>query len=323
MTILVTGAAGFIGFHVCQALLSRGEKIFGIDNLNDYYNPALKRARLEQLQENASFSFAQCDIADKKKLDELLQKRDVNNIVHLAAQAGVRHSLKAPFSYTESNVTGHLSILELARKMRVQHMVYASSSSIYGRNIKTPFRETDPTDEPASLYGATKKANELMASSYAHLYQIPLTGLRFFTVYGPWGRPDMAYWMFTDDILAGNALNIFNHGRMARDFTYIDDIVDGVLGALGHPPGSDTSYHQLFNLGNDHPENLMTLISLLEERLGLPAKTKMMDMQPGDVEQTWADISAAKEAFGFSPKIPLKEGLQRFVDWRVNLQTKI
>ncbi len=319
MSILVTGAAGFIGFHVSKALLARGESVIGLDNLNDYYNTALKLARLEQLEGHKSFNFIKCDIADLEQLSAACTPKPPKSIIHLAAQAGVRHSLNAPFDYTRSNITGHLAILEIARKIDIDHMVYASSSSIYGRNTKAPFNEDDQTDRPASLYGATKKSDELMASSYAHLYQIPLTGLRFFTVYGPWGRPDMAYWMFTEKILTNEPINIFNHGKMARDFTYIDDIVDGILAALEHAPERQVDYHRVYNLGNDHPEELMTMVSLLEELIGHTAQKNMMEMQPGDVQKTWADITKARGELGYSPKVTLREGLSRYIKWRKEL----
>lgn len=315
MTVLVTGAAGFIGFHVSMALLKQGVRVAGIDNLNSYYDPALKKIRLSRLQENEQFTFEQIDIADRDGIERLGKSLRPDAIVHLAAQAGVRHSLKAPFQYTDSNITGMLSLLEMARNLNVQHMVYASSSSVYGRNSAVPFNETQSADAPASLYGATKRANELMASSYGHLYSIPLTGLRFFTVYGPWGRPDMAYWLFTDKILRNEPIQIFNQGKMGRDFTYIDDIVEGILAALAKPPSKSDSYHRVFNLGNDHPEELMTLVTTIEKLVGRSADKKMMGMQPGDVEQTWANISQARAILGYQPKTALADGLSRFVEW--------
>ncbi len=315
MTIIVTGAAGFIGSHVCKALLKQSIDIIGIDNLNDYYEPALKHARLGLLTPYKNFTFHELDIENNQEINSRFSGLKIDAIIHLAAQAGVRYSLEKPFSYTQANVTGFLSLLELARNNDVNHMIYASSSSVYGRNSKTPFHEDDQTVLPASLYGATKQANELMASSYAHLYQIPLTGLRFFTVYGPWGRPDMAYWMFTKNIMKEKPINIFNHGDMARDFTYIDDIVTGILAVLDTPPNTSTHWHRIFNLGNDHPEKLMTMIETLEKGLGKTAIKNMMDMQKGDVTKTWADISKAKNTFGYQPKIGLKEGLERFIEW--------
>ncbi|MEM1192890.1 MAG: SDR family NAD(P)-dependent oxidoreductase [Pseudomonadota bacterium] len=321
MTILVTGAAGFIGYHVSHALLARGARVIGVDNLNAYYNPALKQARLANLTSQKDFTFIETDIADHVGLTDRLNSMKADQIIHLAAQAGVRYSLEKPFEYVSANVAGHLSLMELARHWSVAHFVYASSSSVYGRNAKTPFAETDATNRPASLYGATKKADEVMTSAYAHLYQIPTTGLRFFTVYGPWGRPDMAYWIFTEKMLRGEPIEIFNHGEMARDFTYIADIVDGVLGALGYPPGPQSDHHQIFNLGNDHPEPLMRLVTLLEEKLDLKADKRMRGMQKGDVAQTWADIAAAKGAFGYTPKVSLDEGLEHYVTWRKGLET--
>jgi len=316
MTILVTGAAGFIGFHVATALLARGETVIGVDNLNDYYTPALKEARLEQLRLNEGFEFHKIDIADHEKLKTATAKSSITDIVHLAAQAGVRYSLENPFAYAASNLTGHLSILELARVIEPNHMVYASSSSVYGANEKTPFAEADRTDTPVSLYGATKKADENLSVSYAQLYQLPLTGLRFFTVYGPWGRPDMAYWIFTEKILKGETINIFNKGDMARDFTYVDDIVDGVLAALAKPPGKAEHHHRIFNLGNDHPEKLMDLVTLLETELGIAAKKSMLGMQKGDVKRTWADVSNARKVLGYEPKVQLAKGISRYIKWR-------
>ena len=316
MSILVTGAAGFIGSHVATALLARGESVIGVDNLNDYYAPALKKARLERLNSQKGFEFHKLDIADHDALRKATAKADVTDIVHLAAQAGVRYSLENPFAYAASNLTGHLSILELARALKPNHVVYASSSSVYGANEKTPFAESDRTDTPVSLYGATKKADENLSVSYAQLYQIPLTGLRFFTVYGPWGRPDMAYWIFTEKILKGETISIFNNGDMARDFTYIDDIVDGVLAALKNPPSADDRSHRVFNLGNDHPEKLMDLVSIIEKELGIDAVKSMEAMQKGDVKRTWADISEAKKILGYEPKVSLAEGVSRYIKWR-------
>ena len=316
MTILVTGAAGFIGSYVSHALLGRGETIIGLDNVNDYYPCSLKRARLARLEPEAGFTFHEIDIADYEALSSLLNNAGVTSIIHLAAQAGVRYSIENPFAYGRSNLMGHLSILEIARRMEVAHLVYASSSSIYGANTEIPFAEDHKTDKPVSLYGATKKADELMSSSYARLYSLPLTGLRFFTVYGPWGRPDMAYWIFTEKMLKGEPIQIFNHGHMGRDFTFIDDIVDGVLAAHDTPPGADEVFHRVYNLGNDRPEKLMTLIALLEKELGIEAKKEMTGMQAGDVEQTWADISNARRDLGYQPKVTLAEGVAKFIKWR-------
>ncbi|MHA7871443.1 MAG: NAD-dependent epimerase/dehydratase family protein [Hyphococcus sp.] len=316
MSILVTGAAGFIGSYVSHALLERGESVVGIDNLNAYYPVALKQARLDRLAPKKRFTFHQTDIADGDSLTTICREAGVRQIVHLAAQAGVRHSLNAPFDYARSNLVGHLSVLETARTLKAGHLVYASSSSIYGANKTIPFSETHQTDSPASLYGATKKADELMSSAYARLYGIPQTGLRFFTVYGPWGRPDMAYWIFTEKMLAGEPIKVFNQGDMARDFTYIDDIVDGVLAALDRPPAAKDDFHKVYNLGNDRPEKLMTLIERLEEELGVKAQKDMLGMQDGDVERTWADISRARRELGYDPKTSLADGLARFVKWR-------
>lgn len=316
MSILVTGAAGFIGSYVVHALLARGERVIGIDNLNSYYSVALKEARLERLTAKNAFTFHQIDIADFEKLKDAAHNADVTAIVHLAAQAGVRYSIEAPFAYGHANLMGHLSVMELARTLRVNHLVYASSSSIYGANKETPFSESHKTDAPQSLYGATKKADELMSASYASLYDLPQTGLRYFTVYGPWGRPDMAYWIFTEKMLKGEPIQIFNHGEMGRDFTFIDDIVSGTLAALDRPPGNDNGFHRIYNLGNDRPEKLMTLVEILENELGVKAEKQMLGMQDGDVKQTWADISRARKELGYAPKVTLAEGLARFVEWR-------
>jgi len=319
MSVLVTGAAGFIGSYVSHALLARGEQVIGVDNLNDYYTPALKQARLAPLRKEKNFTFHQIDIADHQALSGMLESEAVSSIVHLAAQAGVRYSIENPFVYGRSNLMGHLSILEAARSLKVRHLVYASSSSIYGANKEMPFSETHKTDAPVSLYGATKKSNELMSESYARLYSLPQTGLRFFTVYGPWGRPDMAYWIFTEKMLKGEPIQIFNHGDMGRDFTYIDDIVDGVIAALDRPPGASNVFHRVYNLGNDHPEKLMTMIGLLEKELGVSAKKEMLAMQDGDVKRSWADISGAAADLDYRPKVPLAAGIKRFVAWRRSL----
>ncbi len=318
MTILVTGAAGFIGSETALALMARGDKVIGVDNLNDYYSPALKHARLERVGANANFQFIKVDIANYQELTTALAGAEFSSIIHLAAQAGVRHSITHPFEYGKSNLDGHLSILELARRRKVDHLTYASSSSVYGANEKTPFGEADATDAPVSLYGATKKANEAMSASYGRLYALPQTGLRFFTVYGPWGRPDMAYWIFADKILSGAPIEIFNNGAMARDFTYIDDIVMGVLAAHDRPPGADHHFHRIFNLGNDQPEQLMTLVTLLEQELGKTSEKIMKPMQPGDVERTWADITRARSELGYSPTVTLAEGIKRFAKWRLS-----
>ncbi|MEM8770557.1 MAG: NAD-dependent epimerase/dehydratase family protein [Pseudomonadota bacterium] len=316
MTILVTGVAGFIGSATARALLARGETVVGLDNLNAYYTPALKRARLDQFASTPNFRFIKSDIADPGALSAALTGVEFQSIIHLAAQAGVRYSLTNPFAYSASNLTGHLAILELARQRSVKHVVYASSSSIYGANEKVPFCENDVTDAPVSLYGATKKSNELMSSSYARLYALPQTGLRFFTVYGPWGRPDMAYWIFTEKMLKGEPIEIFNNGDMGRDFTFIDDIVDGVVSAHDAPPGADETFHRVFNLGNDRPEGLMDMIALLEQALGVKADKVFKPMQKGDVQRTWADISKARRLIGYDPKTSLADGLAAFAKWR-------
>lgn len=316
--ILVTGAAGFIGAATATALLERGDVVVGIDNINDYYSTALKRARLSGLTPSKGFSFHQLDIADYAALSAAATGR-FDAIIHLAAQAGVRYSIENPFAYARSNLDGHLSLLELGRRLGVPHLVYASSSSVYGANSKTPFEEDDRTDAPVSFYGATKKANEIMSASYARLYGLPLTGLRFFTVYGPWGRPDMAYLVFAEKMLKAEPIEIFNEGRMGRDFTYIDDIVEGVLAAAERPPAAGEAFHRVFNLGNDRPEELMTLVALLEKELGVEAKKVFKGMQKGDVERTWADISKARRELGYDPKTSLAEGIARTIGWRRGL----
>ena len=316
MSILVTGVAGFIGSYLSHALIARGEQVIGVDNLNSYYPVSLKQARLSRLQEHSSFSFHQGDIADFAALEKIARTSKISAIVHLAAQAGVRYSIEAPFTYGQSNLMGHMSVLEVARRLKVEHLVYASSSSVYGANKQIPFSESHRTDAPESLYGATKKADELMSASYARLYDLPQTGLRFFTVYGPWGRPDMAYWIFTEKMLKGEPIQVFNHGDMGRDFTYIDDIIDGTLAALDHPPSTDRGFHQVYNLGNDRPEKLLSMISYLEKELGITAKKEMLGMQDGDVKRTWADISRAQNDLGYKPKITLAQGLANFVAWR-------
>lgn len=316
--ILVTGAAGFIGAATATALLERGDVVVGIDNINDYYSTALKRARLSGLAPRKGFSFHQLDIADYAALSAAATGR-FDAIIHLAAQAGVRYSIENPFAYARSNLDGHLSLLELGRRLGVPHLVYASSSSVYGANSKTPFAEDDRTDAPVSFYGATKKANEIMSASYARLYGLPLTGLRFFTVYGPWGRPDMAYLVFAEKMLKAEPIEIFNEGRMGRDFTYIDDIVEGVLAAAERPPAAGDAFHRVYNLGNDRPEELMTLVALLEKELGVEAKKVFKGMQKGDVERTWADISKARRELGYDPKTSLANGIARTIAWRRDL----
>ncbi|UPY39054.1 NAD-dependent epimerase/dehydratase family protein [Sediminicoccus sp. KRV36] len=315
--ILVTGAAGFIGAHLSAALLARGDTVIGLDNLNPYYDPALKQARLDALIGTApGFSFHRMDLADHDAVAELVQSRpDITHIAHLGAQAGVRWSLEAPFAYTAANVTGHLAVLEAARRHApgLRHMVYASTSSVYGSRMDGPFRETDRVDRPASLYAATKIADEAMSSAYADLYGIPLTGLRFFTVYGPWGRPDMAYWLFTDAILKGQPVRLFNEGRMLRDFTYVADIVSGVMAALDHPAADGG--HRLYNIGNSRPEKLLDFLDILEELLGRKAIRELVPNQPGDVPNTFADTSAMRRDFNWQPSTELRSGLGHFVQW--------
>ncbi len=317
MTILVTGAAGFIGHHVSRALLSRGLDVLGIDNCNDYYDPALKQARLAQLQGEAGFRFVEVDIADAGALQAAVAGVAIERIIHLAAQAGVRYSLVNPAAYARSNLVGHLNMLELARHTReLQHMAYASSSSVYGGRTDLPFLETDRADTPVSLYAATKKSNELMSHTYAHLYGLPLTGLRFFTVYGPWGRPDMAYWSFTQKIIAGEPIEIFNEGDMLRDFTYVDDIVDGVLRVTLEGPKSGVEPpHAVYNIGNNNPVRLLEFVETLEAIIGKKAVRVMKPMQPGDVPATYADISAIRRDYGFEPRTSIADGLSRFVGW--------
>lgn len=315
--IFVTGVAGFIGFHCAKALLTQGRRVVGVDNLNDYYPSDLKRARLDELSRLPGFIFHACDIADPEGLRAALGGEKPDAILHLAAQAGVRYSIEQPAAYAHSNLAGHLEILELARELETPHTVYASSSSVYGGNTKTPFSEDDPTHDPVSFYGATKKSNEVMSNSYARLYGLPLTGLRFFTVYGPWGRPDMAYWIFAQKIMANQEIQIFNNGRMSRDFTYIDDIVRGVLAALDQSRALSTPItpHRIYNLGNDRPEALMTLVETIETHLGREAQKTFLPMQPGDVERTWADISRATTDLGYTPEIALNDGLAEFCRW--------
>lgn len=319
MTILLTGAAGFIGFHVSKALLERGEKVVGVDNLNDYYDVSLKESRLKQLTFYKNFQFHKLNIADKEAIQGLGKTvKDISAIVHLAAQAGVRYSLINPYAYIETNLMGHAVMLELARALPgLKHFVYASSSSVYGGNTKTPFAVEDPVERPVSLYAATKRADELMSWTYAHLYRIPCTGLRFFTVYGPWGRPDMAAYLFTKNILAGLPIKIFNHGKMRRDFTYIDDIVAGVLAALDRPPAEtpDSPPARVYNLGNSRTEHLMDYVGTIEKALGQKAQYDFQPLQPGDVPETFADIAASARDLGFQPKTAIREGIPRFIDW--------
>lgn len=322
MTIIVTGAAGFIGHHVSRALLDRGQHVIGIDNLNDYYSVQLKKDRLAEFDGRNRFDFHQVDFADFDALTAALKGSKPEGVVHLGAQAGVRYSLSNPFAYVQANLVGHLNMLEYCRHTdSVKHMVYASSSSVYGGNTKLPFSVDDPVDHPVSLYAATKKADELMSESYAHLYELPQTGLRFFTVYGPWGRPDMAMWLFTEAILKGRPISVFNHGNMKRDFTYIDDIVAGVVASLDNPPmvgedsGARTAPHRVYNIGNNRSEQLLRMIEILEDTLGKKAEKILEPMQPGDVPETFADIKAIQRDLGFSPTTPIEIGIPKFVDW--------
>jgi UDP-glucuronate 4-epimerase len=325
MAVLVTGAAGFIGAATSRALLERGEEVVGIDNLNDYYDPALKQARLGSLQQQFGnrFRFECVDFADAEALKNATDAVDVDGIIHLGAQAGVRYSLENPQAYVRSNLVGHCNMLELARALQPLHMVYASSSSVYGSNKSLPFRVEDRVDHPLSLYAATKKADELLSESYASLYRLPLTGLRFFTVYGPWGRPDMAMWIFLKALYAGEPLPLFNGGEMRRDFTYIDDIVRGIVACLDRPPvdngqvkaGGSTAPHALYNIGNSRSEDLMRVVELLEQETRRKALVNAMPMQIGDVKETYADISAIERDHGFKPVTTIDEGVPRFVNW--------
>ncbi len=325
MKVLVTGAAGFIGHALAQRLLARGDVVIGIDSLNDYYQVSLKRDRVATLTEAGGnrFAFHHLDFADMAALNTALEGIEIDRVVHLGAQAGVRYSLENPQAYVASNLAGHVNLLELARHRAVEHMVYASSSSVYGGNAKLPFAVEDRADHPVSLYAATKRADELMSETYAHLFRLPLTGLRFFTVYGPWGRPDMMLWNFTRRILAGEPIPVFNHGDMYRDFTYIDDIVAGVVAALDSPPADDGAEkaggsvkpHALYNIGNNRSEHLMKVVGLLEEACGKKAEVEMLPMQPGDVPKTYADITAISRDLGYAPTMSIEEGVPRFVEW--------
>ncbi|MCE9522101.1 MAG: NAD-dependent epimerase/dehydratase family protein [Alphaproteobacteria bacterium] len=316
MKVLLTGAAGFIGFHTSQALLAQGHEVVGVDNLNSYYEVTLKEARLAQLTAQKGFAFEKLDISDRDAMLGLAAKYPgVTHVIHLAAQAGVRHSLTDPYTYVTSNVMGQVILLELARKFsKLEHFVYASSSSVYGGNTKLPFSIDDETEQPNSLYAATKKADELIGHTYAHLYGVPATGLRFFTVYGPWGRPDMAAFLFTRAILKGEPISVFNHGEMWRDFTYVEDIVSGILAAVAHRP-KKTPPHAVYNLGNHKSEKLTDFIGILETALGRKATYNFEPMQPGDVARTYADIDASRRDLGFEPKTPISEGIPKFVAW--------
>jgi UDP-glucuronate 4-epimerase len=316
VTIIVTGAAGFIGFHVARALLARGERVVGVDNVNDYYEVSLKEARLGELDGERNFSFVKADISDREAMFALAAKHpDISGVVHLAAQAGVRYSQTNPYVYIQSNVMGQVVMLEMARQLKsLKHFVYASSSSVYGGNTEMPFSVDQPVNQPISLYAATKRADELISHTYSHLYGIPQTGLRFFTVYGPWGRPDMAPMLFTKAILAGEPIRVFNNGEMARDFTYIDDIVDGVVRALDRP-ATGTPPHAIYNLGNHRSEKLMDFIGEIEKATGRKAEMKFEPMQPGDVPATYADIEATRRDLGYEPATPISVGIPKFVEW--------
>ena len=328
MKILITGAAGFIGFHVAERLLTQGHAVVGIDNLNDYYEVSLKQARLARIESRPNFRFLKLDLADRAAMAELFAREKFDRVIHLAAQAGVRYSIDNPHAYADANLVGHLNVLEGCRQTGVGHLLYASSSSVYGLNRKTPFSTSDSVDHPVSLYAATKKANELMSHSYAHLYGLPTTGLRFFTVYGPWGRPDMALFKFTQSILAGHPIDVYNQGDMRRDFTYIDDIAEAVVrlcGVIPQPnlgwtvesgsPADSSAPYRVYNIGNSQPIQLTEFIRELEQALGVQAKTNLLPMQPGDVLETSADTSALERVIGFKPHTKLSDGLARFVRW--------
>ena len=319
MTVLVTGAAGFIGSHLCDKLLARGDAVIGVDNLDPYYDVALKRARLARLEGRDGFRFHEADIADGTALAAAVKGAGaVRRVAHLAAQAGVRHSLENPMAYVHANLVGHLVVQELCRHLDgFEHLVYASSSSVYGASNALPFSVDDRADRPLSLYAATKRADEMMSYSYSHLYRLPMTGLRFFTVYGPWGRPDMAAYLFTAAIIEGRPIKLFNHGDMKRDFTYIDDIIDGVIAALDSPPADDgdAAPHRLYNIGNNRSEPLKRFVEVLEDAIGKKAEFEMLPMQPGDVRETYADIDAIQRDLGFNPATSIDEGLPRFVAW--------
>ncbi len=328
MKILVTGAAGFIGMHTSGRLLARGDEVVGLDNLNDYYDPRLKESRLARLEPHAGFRFVRMDVADRAGMEQLFAREKFDRVIHLAAQAGVRYSLQNPHAYIDSNLVGFTNILEGCRHGKVQHLVYASSSSVYGGNTKMPFSEHDSVDHPVSLYAATKKANELMAHTYSHLYGLPTTGLRFFTVYGPWGRPDMALFLFTKAILEGRPIDVFNHGRMKRDFTYVDDIVEGVLRTLDRIAEPDAAFdplrpdparsnapYRVFNIGNNNPVELMAFIEAIEQALGKTAEKNFLPLQDGDVPATYADTAELDAWAGFAPATSVRDGVERFVAW--------
>ena len=326
--ILVTGAAGFIGFHLCRRLLDDGYRVIGLDNLNSYYDVRLKEARLEMLRPFDTFSFVRLDLADREGMERLFADHEFDRVVHLAAQAGVRYSLENPHAYVESNLAGFINVLEGCRHRNVPHLVFASSSSVYGANTLMPFSVHHNVDHPVSLYAATKKANELMAHAYASLYQIPCTGLRFFTVYGPWGRPDMALFLFTDAILRGKPIDVYNRGAMKRDFTYIDDIIEGVVRVMDlipapntnwsgdrPDPGSSFAPYRIYNIGNNNPIELIRFIETLEDILGMKAEKNLLPMQPGDVPATFADVDDLIKDVGFKPSTPIQEGIKKFIEW--------
>lgn len=328
MQILVTGAAGFIGYHLSEKLLARGDKVTGLDNLNDYYDVSLKEARLDRLKAHSDFNFVKADLRDREAIESLFQETQFDAVINLAAQAGVRYSLENPHAYIDSNIVGFTNILECCRHHNTGHLVYASSSSVYGMNSSMPFSVHDNVDHPISLYAASKKANELMAHTYSHLYKIPTTGLRFFTVYGPWGRPDMALFLFTEAILKGEPIKVFNNGKMQRDFTYIDDIVEGIIRVTDKPatpnpawdagspdPGTSSAPYRLYNIGNNNPVSLMDFIEAIEKAIGKTAEKKLMPMQPGDVAATYANIDALVEAVDYHPGTPVQEGIDKFVAW--------
>ena len=331
MKVLVTGAAGFIGYHVAELLLGRGDQVVGLDNLNDYYDVRLKKARLALLEPQAGFEFAKIDLADRGAMEALFAAQKFDRVIHLAAQAGVRYSIENPHSYVDSNLVGTLHVLEGCRHHDVEHLVYASTSSVYGANTNMPFSVHQNVDHPLALYAATKKANELMAHSYSHLYGLPTTGLRFFTVYGPFGRPDMALFLFTKQILAGEPIDVFNYGNHRRDFTYVDDIVQGVVRSMDHvaeanadwnsddpDPATSSAPYRIYNIGNNRPVELMQYIEVLENCLGRTAEKNMLPMQPGDVPDTYADSQSLVDAVGYQPATPVDEGVRRFVDWYVD-----
>jgi UDP-glucuronate 4-epimerase len=329
MKILVTGAAGFCGLHVASALLERGDEVVGLDNLNDYYDPGLKRARLELLSARPGFRFVTGDICDMPAVQDVFARGGLDRVVHLAAQPGVRYSLQNPGAYIQSNIVGFANVLEACRQHETAHLVYASSSSVYGANVKVPFAESDNVDHPVSLYAATKKSNELLAHSYSHLFGLPTTGLRFFTVYGPWGRPDMSPWLFTEAILAGRPIKVFNHGKMQRDFTFVEDIAEATIRVLDRPPAADPAYindlganpamshapYRVYNVGNERPVELLHFIGVIEKALGREAVKEFLPMQPGDLEVTRADVSALRSTIGYVPGTPIEVGIPRWVEW--------